>query len=55
MHDCPICGEACYCDMEDHFQEAPDDCCHECEEDFEVDDWLDYLDGEPIAPITPTR
>lgn len=32
-HDCPECGELCYCDMEDHFQDAPDDCGHE------RDDW----------------
>lgn len=29
-HECPECGQTCYCDMEDHDQEAPDDCSHEC-------------------------
>ena len=33
-HECPECGQECYCDMEDHWQEAPDDCSHECQ-DFE--------------------
>jgi hypothetical protein len=32
-HECPVCGQECYCDGEDHHQEAPDDCCHECDED----------------------
>jgi hypothetical protein len=39
MHDCPECGEACYCDGEDHGQEAPDDCDHDCEDRDEDDDW----------------
>jgi hypothetical protein len=28
MHDCPICGEACYCDMEDLPMPAPSYCRH---------------------------
>ncbi len=32
MHDCPECDEVCYCDMEDHEQDAPDDCSHECDD-----------------------
>ncbi len=28
MHSCPECQMACDCDMEDHEQEAPDDCTH---------------------------
>lgn len=42
-HECPMCGQECYCDGEDHGQPAPDDCSHECdgadyfgEEDDEV-------------------
>jgi hypothetical protein len=38
MHDCPNCEAACDCDMEDHYQEAPDDCDHECDEDEDFDD-----------------
>jgi hypothetical protein len=36
-HECPECGELCYCDLEDHESEAPDDCLHVCadEDDFE--------------------
>jgi len=35
-HECPDCGQECYCDMEDHGQEAPGDCSHVCEEsDFD--------------------
>jgi hypothetical protein len=38
MHECPECGEACYCDLEDHESEAPDDCAHRCSEDPDGDD-----------------
>ena len=27
-HDCPDCGELCYCDMEDHLYGDADDCLH---------------------------
>ena len=36
-HECPICGETCYCDGEDHHQSAPADCCHDCDEFAEFD------------------
>ena len=44
MHDCDICGQACDCDMEDHYQSQPDDCTHVCDEDgdFDDDDYEDY-------------
>lgn len=32
-HECPVCGQECYCDGEDHHQDAPADCCHECEDE----------------------
>jgi hypothetical protein len=39
MHDCPDCGQACYCDIEDTcWDEAPDDCTHRCEETDFADD-----------------
>lgn len=38
MHECPECGQVCYCDMEDHDQPAPPDCKHECEEDDDEDE-----------------
>lgn len=38
MHDCPECGTACYCDMEDVYHEDYPDCEHECKEDFDDDD-----------------
>lgn len=44
MHKCPNCGQACACDMEGHWQEAPDDCAHECD-NFGEDDWHD-----PVLP-----
>lgn len=37
MHECSICSQVCDCDGEDTwYDEAPDDCACECEED---DDW----------------
>lgn len=38
MHDCDLCGDACDCDMEDHYQSQPDDCTHECEDDDSDDE-----------------
>jgi len=33
MHECPECGSACSCDMEDTWNDlAADDCMHDCEE-----------------------
>lgn len=34
MHSCPDCGDACYCDLEDHESEAPEDCSHACKDDL---------------------
>lgn len=35
MHMCPSCHQTCYCDMEDHENEAAaDECVHECEEEL---------------------
>ena len=51
MHDCLYgCGQACVCDGEDHWLEAPDDCTHECDESD--DDEFDWLDGP--APRRPS-
>jgi len=38
MHDCPDCEASCDCDWEDHYQSAPDDCSHDCEEESDDDD-----------------
>lgn len=51
MHNCPDCGDACYCDLEDHAGESPDDCVHVCAvdlcEDYDDDDfWIDDGDDE---------
>lgn len=35
MHECPWCGQACACDMEDVWHDAPRDCLHNCEEEDE--------------------
>jgi hypothetical protein len=40
MHECPECGMACDCDGEDHGQPAPDDCCHECEDEEDEEEPL---------------
>lgn len=48
-HPCPDCQQECYCDIEDiGWDEAPDDCCHECDE--ETDDQDDHpckMNGQP--------
>lgn len=41
MHECPDCGQACACDIEDMWQDAPNDC--QCclgayDDDYEDDD-----------------
>jgi hypothetical protein len=30
-HSCPTCGQACYCDLEDHDNGDVDDCVHDCD------------------------
>jgi len=42
-HECPDCGQACYCDMEDVWLDDYDDCEHDCEEEGEDWDDADYL------------
>jgi hypothetical protein len=39
-HECPTCGQACYCDGEDTWLESSeDDCVHDCDpEDLRDDD-----------------
>lgn len=44
-HDCPECGELCYCDIEDHMNEAPDDCCHTCAPEDDADELVDLNDA----------
>jgi len=49
MHECPECGQACFCDMEDSEVMTPewveDNCEHECQPlSDEGDD--DFFDGE---------
>ena len=48
MHSCPDCGEACYCDMEDHENEsAVDECVHACEPEPEEVDEMPYHQSGP--------
>lgn len=42
MHDCPACGQACDCDMEDHEQDSPDECFHQCDDEDEYSPYIDY-------------
>ncbi len=30
-HDCPTCGQACYCDCDDTWFDDPPDCTHDCD------------------------
>jgi len=44
MHECPMCGEVCYCDCDDTFGlSVPDDCPHVCDDDY--DDVYEPDDG----------
>lgn len=57
MHECPLCGQACDCDMEDVWHENVIDCAHECEDwDSIYDDDSEDIDdpspdenGEPAG------
>jgi hypothetical protein len=42
MHDCPRCGQACDCDLEDTWLDAPIDCICDCEGYYASED--DYED-----------
>lgn len=52
MHDCGLCGQACFCDMDDtdlSFMGVPRGCDHVCEEyedDGHDDAFYDMLDAE---------
>jgi hypothetical protein len=39
MHECPGCGMACGCDGDDLERDAPDECCHACDEEEEPLAW----------------
>lgn len=41
MHECPECGQACDCDMEDTWLNAPFFCTHQCEEEDDDPDGFD--------------
>jgi hypothetical protein len=46
MHECPDCGQACSCDIEDTWNEAAaDDCVHVCDDDHD-DGWDDEDDDD---------
>lgn len=44
MHECPECGMACDCDGEDVWNDAPPDCNHEC--DIQYDEGDDDMSDE---------
>ena len=47
MHDCPVCGAACYCDLEDHENElAEDECVHACDPRDTDDAYEELVDEE---------
>lgn len=37
-HDCPECGEVCFCDGDDTWFDDADDCTHNCEPEEGDDD-----------------
>lgn len=44
-HDCPDCGQACYCDGDDVFMDDYPECIHECAEE-PPDSFDDYEEME---------
>lgn len=50
MHECPFCGEECYCDMDDcGGLPVPDDCPHVCADPDDMDDDMeDDMSGDGI-------
>ncbi len=52
-HECLICMQVCFCDMEDHDNPTPADCCHECAEGDGEDDEI-YYDEMPYLLPQPT-
>lgn len=41
MHDCPECGQACDCDVEDTWFDEVEQCDHSCDED-DSDEYDDF-------------
>ena len=54
MHECQLCGSACFCDMEDHGQPAPSNCTHECAPESDEDDFWEHTCA-PSAEATPAH
>lgn len=49
-HECPDCGEICYCDGEDHLQDVSLHCSHQCDENpMENDELFDR--GSPLEML----
>ena len=46
MHDCPDCGQACYCDGDDTFFEDNGECEHDCAEMDYTQDPDNHEDGD---------
>lgn len=50
MHDCPICGEECDCDMDDTGGlPVPDDCPHICIDDGDFGDEFDNQNDVEVS------
>jgi hypothetical protein len=48
MHECPLCGEVCDCDLDDTWGlPVPAKCPHVCEEDSD-EDWYGFEDDESL-------
>ena len=49
MHECPECGQVCYCDLDDSNDCREDDeCFHDCPPDYDEEDtWPEDDDGPP--------
>lgn len=50
MHECYLCGQACACDLDDHWNEDFEDCRHVC---TDQDEWKDV--GPPAMTADEVR
>jgi hypothetical protein len=56
MHDCPACGQVCYCDLDDS-NDCRDDgeCFHGCDPDEEGFTGFDDDDDSPSSTTPETK
>lgn len=52
MHECPECMQACDCDGDDTWMDAPDNCSCDHYEGFDEEtDWSEGLDDDELPRL----